>query len=376
MSMKETVLFTWQPARRSILLRSVRPLTWAIALGVASALAARWPYAPGQAIARYGPPLFAALGGLALGWQVLVWMARRYTLTDRRAIATRGVFHHTVVDIPLERVQQIVVDRTLGERLFGLGTVCATSAGSQTIDLAWVMVARPDDRAAQLRQAVADAATLVRVQAPPSPVVIGLAGGVGSGKSAVAAELARAGYLVIDSDKLARQALDRPAVRAELIKWWGTRVLKGDGRVDRGAVAKIVFADPAERQRLEALVHPLVKSGRSDLVERARAQGAPGVVIDAPLLFEAGSDAECDYVMFVEAPPEVRLDRVRRTRGWDRAELDRREKAQIPLEDKRGRSDIVVVNDSDEAALARRVREALAQLVARPSRRSDGHAAT
>lgn len=358
----ERVLVALAPAKRSILLRAFRPLAWSIALGIGCVLAAKWPYAPGAAIAKYGPGVASALGGLALGWQVLVYRSRRYGLTDQRLVATRGVFHRTVVEMPLTRVQQVVVDRTVGERLMGLGTLCVTSAGSQTIDLAWVMIAQPDARAAEIRAAMAAVGVMGTPAPGRGPRVIGLAGGIGAGKSAVAAELAKLGYIVLDSDRMAKEALDTPAVRGEIVGWWGPRVLTPEGRVDRSAVAKIIFGSDVERRRLEALVHPIVKADRATMVERARAEGAPGVVVDAPLLFEAGSDAECDVVVFVDAPRADRLARVKAGRGWDEAELARREKAQLPLEEKRRRSDVVIVNDAGPGELQARVARALAQL--------------
>ena len=184
--------------------------------------------------------------------------------------------------------------------------------------------------------------------------VIGLAGGIGAGKSAVARAMVELGCVVSDSDTLARAALERDDVRAQLVSWWGDGVFGADGAVDRGAVARIVFGDDAQRLRLETLVHPLVRVSRGEAIARAEAAGARAFVIDAPLLFEAGLDAECDVVVFVEAPRAVRLARVRQHRGWDEAELARRESAQLGNDEKRRRADVVVANGED-AGLASRV---------------------
>lgn len=185
------------------------------------------------------------------------------------------------------------------------------------------------------------------------PVVIGVAGGIGSGKSAVARAFAALGCVVSDSDAQAREALERPEVIAAVASWWGPGVLDGSGRVDRGAVAKIVFSEARERARLEGLIHPMIRRSRGALIAEASALGAPGVVVDAPLLFEAGLDGECDAVVFVEASRATRLERVA-GRGWDPAELDRREAAQMPLAQKRARSGYVVDNEGPggEVALA------------------------
>lgn len=189
--------------------------------------------------------------------------------------------------------------------------------------------------------------------------VIGIAGGIGSGKSAVAAALAALGCVVIDSDKEAKAALDRADVRATLAQWWGPEVLIADGpdagKVNRKAVADLVFKNPTDRRRLEELIHPLIRARRADLKARAKASSAAGVVVDAPLLFEAGVDTECDLVVFVDAPRAQRLARVAQTRGWTPEELDRREASQMPLDEKRARSNLVVANDGSPEELSRRV---------------------
>jgi len=204
-----------------------------------------------------------------------------------------------------------------------------------------------------------------------NPIIIGLAGGVGSGKSAVARELAQLGFLVLDFDALAREALDRSEVRATLAQWWGTGVLRGSPeRVDRGAVARIVFADDSQRRRLEALIHPLIKPTRAQALALlgSTAPAPAGLVLDAPLLFEAGLDAICDAVVFVEAPRAVRLERVRRERGWDEAELDRRDAAQWPLDRKRAACRHIIRNDhQDSADLTGRVAALCATLGQRSS---------
>lgn len=174
--------------------------------------------------------------------------------------------------------------------------------------------------------------------------VIGIAGGIGSGKSRVAAALASRGCIVSNADDHVREILAREAIRDELVEWWGDRVVTDEGLVDRRAVAGIVFADAAQLRRLEDLLHPLVESARRALW--AAHPGATAYVIDAPLLFEVGLDEHCDAVIFVETARETRLARVTSTRGWDDAELSRREDSQLPLDVKRSRADYVIGNDS------------------------------
>ncbi|MDX9910479.1 MAG: dephospho-CoA kinase, partial [Phycisphaerales bacterium] len=188
-------------------------------------------------------------------------------------------------------------------------------------------------------------------------IVLGLAGGIGAGKSHVARALADMGAIVFDSDAEAKAMLNEPAVHNVLVSWWGAGVLDGDGRVDRAKVAAIVFADPAQRVRLEGLVHPRLKRSRAEVFRTAAAHGAGVAVIDAPLLFEAGLAAECDAVVFVDTPREERVSRVCASRGWDEAELARREAAQMSVEEKRARSGFVVDGRLGTEAMRARLAE-------------------
>jgi dephospho-CoA kinase len=188
--------------------------------------------------------------------------------------------------------------------------------------------------------------------------VIGLTGGIGSGKSAVARMLAEEGCLVCDSDALARQAFNDESIRDAMLAWWGNRVAAPDGAVDRSKVAAIVFTDSAERARLEALTHPWIEARRERLFA-APPPGTRALVIDAPLLLEAGLGDRCHAIVFVDSPLEMRLSRVREARGWDAAEHARRESAQWPLDRKRAAADHVVRNDGSPESLRAQVRAVL-----------------
>lgn len=201
---------------------------------------------------------------------------------------------------------------------------------------------------------------------PPRPFVLGLAGGIGSGKSTVARHFAALGCTVFDADRDVAHALERPDVRATLKSWWGPRALRDDGGIDRAAVAQIVFADETQRRRLEALLHPFARRTREQAIREATELNAglppPGVIIDAPLLFEAGLDAECDAVAFIDAPEDLRLQRVAAARAWSPEEFHRRQAAQWPVEQKKARSRFTIDNAGDDAALARQVRQVFAIL--------------
>lgn len=186
--------------------------------------------------------------------------------------------------------------------------------------------------------------------------VIGIVGGIGSGKSLVAEAFRELGAAVIDSDRLAHAELNSSEVQAELRKWWGDGVFNDSGLVDRRAVGRIVFRDPAELKRLEQLLYPRIELVRKRTM--ASLEDDPAVrafVLDAPKLYEAGLDRSCDAVVFVDADREVRLIRLRESRGWSSDELQRRENLQDPLDSKRARADYVVSNNSSPGELRRQV---------------------
>ena len=151
-----------------------------------------------------------------------------------------------------------------------------------------------------------------------------------------------------------------------LRQWWGDEVVGADGSVNKRAIGQRVFADPQQRQRLEGLLHPLVNAARERQMEAAAGdRSLVAFVWDTPLLIEAGLHGKCDAVVFVDAPLETRIRRVRETRNWDAAELARRENLQQGLDRKREISDYVVSNTADVDYARRQVREALSRILAR-----------
>lgn len=198
--------------------------------------------------------------------------------------------------------------------------------------------------------------------------IIGLAGGIGSGKSMVARILGSLGAAVIESDDLAHQELLDPEVIRTLRGWWGDSILGAGGEVQRGKLAARVFSDPEARARLEALLHPRVARRRELLLQAFQADpSACAVVLDSPLLFETGLNERCDVVLFVEAEPAVRAERVGRARGWSAEELHRRENLQAPLDKKLSGADHTVVNNSDEDDLRLQVVRWFNRLLENPS---------
>jgi dephospho-CoA kinase len=199
--------------------------------------------------------------------------------------------------------------------------------------------------------------------------VIGLAGGVGAGKSTVAKIFAELGCIVVNSDEAGRAALRDPEIMKTLRQWWGDRILDSSGEIDRSKIAHIVFEDPAQRKRLEQLTHPWIEARRREEFDGAP-QGTPALVIDAPLIFEAGLDRQCDVVVFIDASAEARRQRVQDNRGWDAAEWARREDSQMPLDEKRRRADYVVANTGRAADLKPQIERLLRQILQQHTRRA------
>jgi dephospho-CoA kinase len=197
----------------------------------------------------------------------------------------------------------------------------------------------------------------------PEKVVIGLIGGIGSGKSAVAAAFAALGSYVIDADRVGHALLKDPAIIQRVVSLWGAGVLDAGGQVDRKQLARIVFADRQELGRLDALLHPAMAEEFRLQIAAARSDPAiVAVVLDAALLFEAGWDALCDLVVFVDTPAEERHRRLKANRGWSDEEIDRREASQLPLEPKKLRSTHIIDNSGPESRLQTAVADLLATL--------------
>ncbi len=193
----------------------------------------------------------------------------------------------------------------------------------------------------------------------PKPVV-GLVGGIGSGKSRVAALFRERGGRVIAGDDLGHEALRQPAIRARITARWGKELLDDTGAINRRRLAVIVFADAAQRHALEAIVHPWIKQRMRE--EVATAQADPPVrfvVVDAAILLEAGWNDLCDRLVFVDAPPEVRRQRIADQRGWTADEVAARELAQLPLTAKAVRADYTLLNGGSLESLKQNVDDLL-----------------
>ena len=186
--------------------------------------------------------------------------------------------------------------------------------------------------------------------------VIGIVGGIGSGKTTAASELAKHGGFVIDCDAVGHEFLDDEVVRGELRERWGESISAADGSVDRSALGKIVFNDKKQLDALNAILHPRMGAKISELITTA--QGNPKItmiIIDAAVLFEAGWDKFCSHTIFVKAPLSQRVKRVSETRGWSEQTLVQRESSQNSLDSKAAMCSHTVDNCSSESHLKEQI---------------------
>jgi dephospho-CoA kinase len=175
--------------------------------------------------------------------------------------------------------------------------------------------------------------------------VIGLTGGIATGKSTVAGMLAARGAVVVDADLLAREVIapGQPGYD-EVLARFGRQVVDGSGAVDRAALGAIVFADPAARADLEAITHPRIGALMQARLRDALASPAPLAVADVPLLFENGRETVFPQTLLVYAPAEVQLLRMRQRDGLDAQAARQRLDAQMPIDEKRARATWVIDN--------------------------------
>jgi dephospho-CoA kinase len=198
--------------------------------------------------------------------------------------------------------------------------------------------------------------------------VIGLIGGIGSGKSLVAAEFARRGGRIVSGDKAGHEALLQPTIREQIVRRFGDEVADPSGAVDRKKLGRRVFADPSERQALEALVFPYIKERLQTEIAAAQHDAQVAcVVLDAAIMLEAGWNKACDFLVYIHAPRGVRLARLATHRGWSAKEVAARESAQMTLTDKVSYADWAIDNSGTPEETARQVAD-LADRLGNPHR--------
>ena len=183
-------------------------------------------------------------------------------------------------------------------------------------------------------------------------IVLGILGGIGSGKSTVSRILSQAGARVLDADRIAHAVLDRPEIRRQVADLFGADLLGDDGKIVRSKLAARVFGpgEAAALERLNGIIHPEVRKDLEHAIDQGRRDGVPVIVLDVPLLLESSLDRLCDRLLFVKVQEPIRRARCA-ARGWDEAEFDRREARQRPVIEKEAAADFVVANDDDIGAL-------------------------
>ena len=185
--------------------------------------------------------------------------------------------------------------------------------------------------------------------------IIGILGGIGSGKSTVAAEFAKLGCKVIDADKIAHGLLDEPSVKEKVVALFGRSILNPEGKIDREKLAEVVFADADKLSLINEIIHPLVLQRARELIKQYDCQNqVKAIVLDMPLLVEVGWDKRCDKLIFVDCEQKLRLDRAKKL-GFDKNQVKIRENFQISLDNKANLADNTIENNSDFSVLAKQV---------------------
>ncbi|MBC8470251.1 MAG: dephospho-CoA kinase [Planctomycetes bacterium] len=185
--------------------------------------------------------------------------------------------------------------------------------------------------------------------------VIGILGGIGSGKSTIAAEFAKLGCKVIDADRIAHELLEEPPVREKVVSLLGQAILDSSGKIDRRKVAKVVFADDHMLASLNRIIHPLVLQRTQELIEQSMSQNqVKAIILDMPLLVEVGWHKKCDKLIFVDCEQKLRRERAKKL-GFDKKQIKIRENFQISLDNKASLADNIIENNSDFSAIAKQV---------------------
>ncbi|MEC9091815.1 MAG: dephospho-CoA kinase [Planctomycetota bacterium] len=205
-------------------------------------------------------------------------------------------------------------------------------------------------------------------------LIVGIVGGIASGKSAVSATFEEFGAFVLDADRIGHQVLDLEIVRDQIRDIWGNSVFRLDGKVDRTQLGKVVF-DPVggetELSKLENISHPLIGQILANQIQELKRSGEfPIVVLDAPVMFKAGWNQFCDFIIFVDSCKENRLRRSIQ-RGWSQAEFTRRETSQVSIELKQAKANWIIRNEGSLANLKQQASLVWDQLLQTPTRSNE-----
>lgn len=194
--------------------------------------------------------------------------------------------------------------------------------------------------------------------------LIGLTGGIATGKSTVASMLRELGAKIIDADELARQVV-QPGQEAwqDIVSTFGAEILREDRTINREKLRKLVFQNETARQRLESITHPRIRALAEQRIQKLAAEGAEVIVYEAPLLFENQVHLWLRPVILVACDSETQKQRLQKRDGLNEKEIEQHLKAQMPLDQKRKLADFVIENNGDLENLRRQVREVWEKIV-------------
>ncbi len=194
--------------------------------------------------------------------------------------------------------------------------------------------------------------------------MIGILGGIGSGKSTVAGQFAKLGCRVIDADEIAHELLEQADVITKVKASFGQAILNFQGKIDRSKLAKIVFKDSTKISKLNGIIHPLVLARTEALIKEYNGQNeVKAIVLDMPLLMEVGWEKRCDRLIFVDCRADLRLKRAEKMGIFSEEALKIRENFQISLDKKKTIADNTIDNNSGFEALAEQVADILSDVV-------------
>lgn len=194
--------------------------------------------------------------------------------------------------------------------------------------------------------------------------IIGILGGIGSGKTAVANEFAKLGCKVIDADRIAHELLERKNVKEKVTSLAGEGILDSAGQIDRKKLADVVFADADKLSSLNKIIHPFVLKRAEQLINQYNRQNeVRAIVLDMPLLLEVGWAKRCDKLIFVDCKRQLRVKRAKKIGIFDENQLKIRENFQISLDKKVSIADNVIDNNSGFSALAKQVADIFSNIV-------------
>ena len=194
--------------------------------------------------------------------------------------------------------------------------------------------------------------------------IIGIVGGICSGKSTVANEFAKLGCKIIDADKIAHELLQKKDVKEKIVNLFGQNILNSTGKIEHQKLADVVFADTEKLSSLNKIIHPLILKGAEELIKQYNSQiSVKAIVLDMPLLIEVGWAKRCDRLIFIDCKRQKRIDRAKKMRIFNENQIKIRENFQISLDNKANIADNVVDNNSDFSTMVRQVADIFSYIV-------------